>query len=65
MGVQTMIVDFKATIEAANTWCDNCQSYAKIECTQPYRDYTWRIEIICKNYECEERGIILVMEVKS
>lgn len=60
-----MILDFKATMEAASTWCSDCQQYASIECTQPYRDYTWRVEIICRNYECEERGVILVIEVKA
>ncbi|GAG96701.1 unnamed protein product [marine sediment metagenome] len=60
-----MILDFKATMEAAHTWCDHCQAYAKITCTQPYRDYTWRVEIKCTNYECEERGILTVIEVKA
>ena len=47
-----------------NTWCD-CQSYAKVEVSQPYRDYTWRIEVRCTNHECEDRGIIQVIEVKT
>jgi len=49
----------------ATTWCDHCQAYAKITATQPYRDYTWRIEIHCTNYECDERGILTVIEVKE
>jgi len=47
------------------TWCSDCQSVAKVMATQPYRDLTWRIEIHCVNYECEERGIISVIEVKE
>ena len=51
--------------DKATTWCNNCQQYAKITATQPYRDYTWRIEIHCTNYECDDRGILTVIEVKA
>jgi hypothetical protein len=46
------------------TWCSDCQSTAKVIATQPYRDLTWRIEIHCVNYDCKERGILTVIEVK-
>ena len=54
-----------ALFERATTWCYDCQAYAKVTATQPYRDYTWRIECRCTNYECEERGILWVMEIKD
>ena len=45
------------------TWCSDCQGKAKVIATQPYQNWTWRIEIHCVNYECEERGIITVIEI--
>ena len=52
-------------VEGWHTWCDHCQATAKVTATQPYRDYTWRIEIKCTNYECEEVGLQTVIEVKA
>ena len=44
--------------------CNNCQWELKFKATQPYRDYTYRIEIICMNYDCDDNGITQVIEVK-
>jgi len=49
--------------EEWNTWCNDCQWKAKVVATQPYRDWTWRIEIHCINHDCEEHGIICLIEV--
>jgi len=45
--------------------CSNCQWNLKFYISQPYRDYTYRIEIKCNNYECDEQGIQSVIEVKQ
>lgn len=45
--------------------CSNCQWQLKFEATQPYRDWTWRIELLCRNPDCDDRGITQVIEVKE
>lgn len=49
----------------ANAWCPYCDCKLKIDVSQPYRDYTYRIEFHCRNYECDENGIVMLMEVKE
>jgi len=49
----------------ANAWCPYCDCKLKIDVSQPYRDYTYRIEFHCRNYECDEVGIVMLMEVKE
>lgn len=46
-------------------FCSSCQWELRFEATQPYRDYTWRVEMKCRNYECEIQGIQQVIEVKE
>ena len=52
-------------LENANAWCPYCDCAAAIKVSQPYRDYTWRIEFHCLHMDCEERGIVMLMEVKQ
>ena len=51
-------------VEGWHAYCHNCQWTLKIEATQPYRDFTWRIELICRNHDCDERGITQIIEAK-
>lgn len=60
-------------LEKASAWCPHCDSKARIVATQPYRDYTWRVEFQCRNWgnedeqddACPLQGIFMVMEVKE
>jgi len=53
-------------LENANSWCPHCDCKLSIKVTQPYQDYTFRVEFICKKYnECLEAGIVMLMEVKQ
>jgi len=53
-------------LENANAWCPHCDRKLSIDVSQPYRDYTYRVEFICKNYqECLQTGIVMLMEVKQ
>ena len=53
-------------LEKANAWCPHCDCKLRIEVTQPYQDYTYRVEFICTKYgECMEAGIVMLMEVKA
>jgi hypothetical protein len=50
----------------ANAWCPYCDTKLTIDVSQPYRDYTYRVEFKCKNYsDCDEHGIVMLMEVKE
>ncbi len=52
-------------LEEANAWCPYCDTKARIVATQPYRDFTWRVEFQCRNWnDCDAQGIFMVMEVK-
>ncbi len=55
----------KMNVESWYCVCNTCQWRLKVEATQPYRDWTWRIELICRNYDCHEHGITQVIEVKE
>jgi hypothetical protein len=46
-------------------WCPYCDWSMRIEVTQPYQDYTYRVEFHCRNYACDEHGIVMLMEVKK
>ena len=59
-----MISKYGLDVSKWYSCCDNCQWELKFKATQPYRDYTYRIEMICQNYECEDQGIVQVIEVK-
>ena len=50
-------------LENANAWCPYCDSKLRIEVTQPYRTLTYRVEYKCRDYDCEEHGIVMLMEV--
>jgi len=52
-------------LEKARAWCPYCDSRLKIVVTQPYRTDTYRVEYFCiELYEdCEEAGIVMLMEV--
>lgn len=53
-------------LEEAAAWCPYCDCQARIVATQPYRDYTWRVEFQCRNFgECDEAGVFMIMEVKE
>ena len=54
-------------LEDAASWCPYCDSRLRIVVTQPYRDDTYRVEYYCRqSYEdCEETGIVMLMEVKG
>lgn len=61
-GVALMVRD----LEKANASCPYCGCKLRIEVTQPYQDYTYRVEFICTQYrECMEAGIVMLMEVKA
>ena len=48
-----------------SSYCCYCDSKIKFKLSQPYRDYTYRIEMHCINYKCEEQGITQIIEVKE
>ena len=54
-------------LEDAASWCPYCDSRLRIVVTQPYRNDTYRVEYHCtQNYkDCEESGIVMLMEVKA
>ncbi len=54
-------------LEDAAAWCPHCDSRLRIVVTQPYRDDTYRVEYHCRKYykDCEEAGIVMLMEVKA
>jgi len=43
--------------------CPSCDTKLKIVQTQPYQDYTWRIEIDCPEFECEWDGLLIEVKV--
>ena len=49
----------------AVSWCPYCDWTVNIKVSQPYRDYTYRIEFHCRNFDCDEHGIVMLMEVKE
>jgi len=58
--------DLMKNLENAAAWCPYCDTRARIVATQPYRDYTWRVEFQCRKFgECDEAGVFMVMEVKE
>lgn len=53
-------------LEKASAYCPHCDSKLTLDISQPYQDYTYRIEFICKQYaECLHAGIVMLMEVKQ
>lgn len=54
-------------LENAASWCPYCDNRLRIVVTQPYRDNTYRVEYHCRQYykDCEEAGIVMLMEVKA
>ena len=43
--------------------CPSCDTKLLIKQSQPYHNYTWRIDIDCPNFECEWDGLLI--EVKE
>lgn len=53
-------------LENAAAWCPYCDGKVRIVVTQPYRDFTYRVEYQCTRWDdCEEAGIVMLMEVKE
>jgi len=43
--------------------CPSCDYKLKMHQSQPYQSYTWRIDIICPNFECEWDGLLIEVKV--
>lgn len=53
-------------LDNAVAWCPYCDREVRIVVTQPYRTDTWRVEYQCRAWaDCEEAGIVMLMEVKQ
>jgi len=55
--------DLMLDLDKVYAHCPSCDYKLLIKQSQPYQNYTWRIDIDCPNFECEWDGLLIEVKV--